>query len=271
MDLMGKTFIFNIEWKEALSGCPDDVRLEVYDAVIEYAESGKLTSLRPMAAMAFNFIKRELDFEFHKCKEIKAKRSLAGKKGMAKRYNKRITNDNKGITKPNKQQQNLTNLTNVRCVNEETENQVVTKGEICDNDVSLKNGVPNTDTSEITNTNSIEDTSSLDISLKEKENNKEKESDDFSFDVFWDMYDKKTGSKDKIKRKWDKLSKKDKQAILLYVPHYKEAQPDKRYRKNPETFLNNKSWNDELIYANRHNDVSKFYEKEEMEYSATID
>lgn len=36
---------------------PPEVRLEVYDAVIEYAESGTLSELRPLAKMAFSFIK----------------------------------------------------------------------------------------------------------------------------------------------------------------------------------------------------------------------
>ena len=30
-------------------------------------------------------------------------------------------------------------------------------------------------------------------------------------------------------------------------PLYVKAQPDKQYRKNPETFLRNKSWHDEII------------------------
>ena len=40
---------------------------------------------------------------------------------------------------------------------------------------------------------------------------------------------------------------------MSYIPQYKQCQPDKKYRKNPETFLNQKAWNDELIfdYGNR--------------------
>lgn len=71
-----------------------------------------------------------------------------------------------------------------------------------------------------------------------------------SFQNFWDAYDKKVGSKEKLEKKWDKLSQKDKEKIMVYIPHYIEAQPEKKFRKNPETFFNNKSWNDELISAN---------------------
>ena len=70
-----------------------------------------------------------------------------------------------------------------------------------------------------------------------------------SFDAFWHLYDKKVG-KDKCRKLWDKLSETEKEACLAYIEPYKQAQPSKQYRKNPETFLRNKSWNDELIYHN---------------------
>ncbi|MEM1337293.1 MAG: hypothetical protein AAGF96_06060 [Bacteroidota bacterium] len=71
-----------------------------------------------------------------------------------------------------------------------------------------------------------------------------------TFDDFWDLYDKKIGKKEKIKSKFDRLPHKTKEAIMAFIPDYKRSQPDKQYRKNPETFLNNESWNDELIQIN---------------------
>ena len=70
------------------------------------------------------------------------------------------------------------------------------------------------------------------------------------FENFWNLYDKKVGDKTKIFNKWKKLSELEKALIFEHIPKYKSAQPDKKYRKNPETFLNNKSWNDELIIQN---------------------
>lgn len=69
------------------------------------------------------------------------------------------------------------------------------------------------------------------------------------FDWFWDAYDKKVGSKEKLEKKWDKLSDEEKVAALKHIDLYKKSQPDKKYRKNPETYLNNKSWNDEIIWS----------------------
>ena len=70
---------------------------------------------------------------------------------------------------------------------------------------------------------------------------------DSTFDDFWNLYDKKVG-KPKCISLWQKLTKTERKSCMQYIPLYKQAQPDKQFRKNPETFLRNKSWNDELIY-----------------------
>lgn len=90
-------------------------------------------------------------------------------------------------------------------------------------------------------------------------NNIYRSNDVYSFDEFWDDYAKKVGDKDKLRNKWSKLSKADKLKIKEYIPKYKKAQPDKKYRKNPETFLNNKSWYDEIISAETSEQPTKRY------------
>jgi hypothetical protein len=71
--------------------------------------------------------------------------------------------------------------------------------------------------------------------------------DEFTFDDFWNMYEKKVGDREKIGRKWAGLSLEDRKKIFVHVPLYKEAQPDKQFRKDPATYLNQKAWNDEII------------------------
>jgi hypothetical protein len=105
-----KSFIFNVEWQEILLGYPSEVRLEVYDAIIEYVASGTILELKPMAKMAFSFIKKEIDYNTCKYNDIVAKRSEAGKKAMNKRYNKDVTNLTND-SKSNKCYQDATNLT----------------------------------------------------------------------------------------------------------------------------------------------------------------
>lgn len=74
-----------------------------------------------------------------------------------------------------------------------------------------------------------------------------------SFDNIWSLYGKK-GNKKTSERKWDKLSTTAKEKAMAYIPAYVEATPDKQYRKNFETFLNQECWNDELPSNNQVND-----------------
>lgn len=69
------------------------------------------------------------------------------------------------------------------------------------------------------------------------------------FETWWDAYDKKIG-RTKCEKLWKKLTITEKQDCLAYTPLYVRAQPDKQFRKNPETFLRNKSWKDEIIVRN---------------------
>ena len=69
------------------------------------------------------------------------------------------------------------------------------------------------------------------------------------FDTFWNLYDKKV-SKDKCEIKWNKLTDKEREDIINHIPKYKLATPDKQFRKDPETYFNNKTWRDEIINSN---------------------
>ena len=67
------------------------------------------------------------------------------------------------------------------------------------------------------------------------------------FPIFWNLYDLKKGDKEKIEKKWNALTDEIREKIMIHIPKYKIEQPEKKYRKHPETYLNNKSWNDEII------------------------
>lgn len=91
------------------------------------------------------------------------------------------------------------------------------------------------------------------ITTNKNDNNEENEKNEKDtilnvlFELFWDTYDKKRGDKDKLKVKFKSLSESDIRLIMEYIPRYKISQPDKQYRKDPSTFLNNKGWLDEII------------------------
>ena len=90
----------------------------------------------------------------------------------------------------------------------------------------------------------------------------ENESDtETEFNLFWNLYDKKAGVKSKLLKKWAKLKQSEKDKIFETLPKY-VASTEKKYRKNPETYLNNEAWNDEIITdikikgnGNRHSGV----------------
>ena len=97
-----------------------------------------------------------------------------------------------------------------------------------------------------------------------------------SFDIFWDLYDKKVGDKVKLKKKWESLQDSDRKSIIDYIPKYKNIQPDKKFRKDPQTFFNNSSWNDELIGLDlpkqqiyKNNDFEA-YKKRQQELGKTL-
>ena len=66
-----------------------------------------------------------------------------------------------------------------------------------------------------------------------------------SFSQFWDMYDKKIGMK-KCSDKYAKISESDRSIIKEHVPRYVASTTDKKFRKNPLTYLNGEHWNDEI-------------------------
>jgi hypothetical protein len=66
-----------------------------------------------------------------------------------------------------------------------------------------------------------------------------------SFDDFWDLYNNKK-DRDICVKKWNNLVQKEKEEIMQYLPAYIQSTPDKQFRKNPKTFLINKSWNNEI-------------------------
>lgn len=86
----------------------------------------------------------------------------------------------------------------------------------------------------------------VDPSVQEKEEEKEEEKNNiFSFDEFWNLYDKKTDRK-KCEDKYKKLSLVQIEKIKTALPIYIKSKPDVQYRKNPLTWLNGECWNDEV-------------------------
>ena len=97
--------------------------------------------------------------------------------------------------------------------------------------------------------------------------------DEYTFERAWNLYDKKVGCKAKLEKKWNSMSQKDRKAAIEYIPLYVIATEDKKYRKNFQTFLNQRGWEDEIIGATpppasvniRHSEISQLIEKTKAE------
>ncbi len=86
--------------------------------------------------------------------------------------------------------------------------------------------------------------------IQENKNiNKPRKEINILFEDFWNLYDKKTG-KAKTVKLWERLTDIEREQCMKGLPAYIASTPDKVYRKDPTTFLRNKSWNDE-VFARR--------------------
>ena len=67
-------------------------------------------------------------------------------------------------------------------------------------------------------------------------------------DDFWETYDKRVGNEKKSKKLFSELNLKTRIFIVeQHIPEYKKNQPEKKYRKNPIGYLEEKKYNDEII------------------------
>ncbi|MCK9438220.1 MAG: hypothetical protein M0Q12_13565, partial [Synergistaceae bacterium] len=77
------------------------------------------------------------------------------------------------------------------------------------------------------------------------------------FDAFWNLYNKKVG-RTKCEKLFHNLSENDRNKIFENLPAYIQATPDKQFRKNPETYLRNSSWEDEIFVQDQQEKVLTF-------------
>jgi hypothetical protein len=79
-----------------------------------------------------------------------------------------------------------------------------------------------------------------------KDNNTQERAE--MFEQFWTLYDKKVG-KAKAKKYFIKLKSHDIEPLMKYIDMYKKAIPDKKYRLDPERYIKNRKWEDEIIVS----------------------
>ena len=105
-----KSFVFYKDWRDAIKDLPDDVRLELYDSIMEYAFTGKVEGLKPMVSIAFNFIKPSIDRDAEKYMSVSERNKTNGAKGGRPKSKTQENPNNPNAT--SETQENPNNLDN---------------------------------------------------------------------------------------------------------------------------------------------------------------
>ena len=79
------SFTFKISWHKVLIKYSPEIRLKVYDSIIEYVESGEMPEMDEPSKIAFLFIKNDIDEENKRKNEISEKRREAAMRSVEKR------------------------------------------------------------------------------------------------------------------------------------------------------------------------------------------
>lgn len=246
---MRDRFTFEENYLTAINELDDKLQLRVYKAIAHYALRDELPDLVGIAKAVFALIKPQIDANIRK--------SDNGKKGAG--FGKLGGRPKKEET-PRKPLNNPLGVSDKKPLNnplgvleKETENEKekqekerTKEKEIKEKDKEKEKDLLPPLIPPMGDETKKSENRVLKIDLSDP-NQTTKEKEKVEFDVFWDKYDKKVGDKEKLKKKWDKLPLDIQNKILEYIPQYIESQPDKKFRKNPQTFLNQKSWEDELI------------------------
>lgn len=78
-----------------------------------------------------------------------------------------------------------------------------------------------------------------------KEKKRKEKKINIPFDVFWNLYNKKV-AKVKCEPKWNNLKDEEREKIIDTLPSFITSIRDKQYQPNPETYFNQRRWEDEI-------------------------
>ncbi|MDE6148590.1 MAG: hypothetical protein K2F81_00630 [Ruminococcus sp.] len=76
-----KSFVVYTEWRPAIEKLTNEERGKLFLAMLNYADTGELSNLSPVADIVFTLIKSTLDRDAEKWENTRKKRAEAGKKG----------------------------------------------------------------------------------------------------------------------------------------------------------------------------------------------
>jgi hypothetical protein len=117
------SFVFYKDWMIAIRDLPDDIRLDIYESIIEYATTGSIRGLRPMANIAFNFVKTTIDRDTERYMSIAERNKDNGiKGGRPKKKTQKNPKNPVGYLETQRNPKNLDNVNVNVSVNDNEDN-----------------------------------------------------------------------------------------------------------------------------------------------------
>lgn len=98
----------------------------------------------------------------------------------------------------------------------------------------------------------------------------------YPFETFWNTYNKMR-NRGECELIWQRLSDTSKANIMQHVTKYVASTPNKKYRKDPITYLRNRSWEDEIItdtpqnYGNNRSYQSDYESRKQQQNAVLTD
>lgn len=109
--------------------------------------------------------------------------------------------------------------------------------------------------------NSQVDIKELACSTYKKDNNDNNDNKiNIPFEVFWNLYDIKV-DRQKCEVRWGRMTDTERTTCIEKIPEYINGNPDKKYRRHPKTYLNSKSWENEVVKSNGNVQTSQVHVK----------
>ena len=219
-----KGFVLYADINQTLKHLTNEQAGELFKHLLSYVNDENPVTENPIVKIAFEPIKQQLKRDLQKWKGIKVEKSEAGKIGNLKRWNSDLYEDFK------------TKKITIKEAFKIAEDRKTSQPDRTRSHPIAKIAV-NDNVNVNVNDNVIKKENKQKTACAEKE---------ALFFNFWETYDK-SRNKEKVKTKFFKLKNQEIEKIFETLPAYVKSTPDKKFRKDPLTYLNQKTFEDEII------------------------
>lgn len=225
------TILFQEDWYNLMKSFSDESFGKVLRAIMEQCFQGKevdINQFDPFQQMALNFILPKVNDAREKYEQVCEKR----KKAIQERWGKKQKGTDTSVASNKEENTNASST-----IQEDTKNTNVSSSiQKIQKDTDNENGNDNDNGSTIVDSN-------INISVSSNEDTPPTgvgDDDPLAFENVWKSYGRK-GTKSVAKSRYEKLTKRKKEAIVKYIPYYL-AFKEPQFRKGFEVFISREQW-----------------------------